>query len=161
MESKLKVENSKQLIELLDRVGHVHRNKAVIEGMKAGANLINTKAESKLFASKKGKGNYARYATAFKMENLKGKTPEEVGIRTGVWDKSNGYILRWLEWGTAERYTFKRKNARTNEVVNKMYRGKMEGNNFFFGTIRDNTDAVFKVVSEAILKELESLANKG
>jgi len=159
METGIKVENSQQLIDILNGVLPAIRSKAVISGMVEGANLINARAKAALMAGRKGQSNtqYSYYATAFKSEKLKGKTPDELGIRTGVWNKENGYKLRWLEWGTQDRTTFRRKNRLTGEVSEPANRGRITGNNFFFGTVRNQQDEVFRVVSEAIIKSLEQL----
>ena len=155
----MKVTNNAELITLLNGMLPAVRIKAVMEGLQAGAKLINDQARTSLNASKRNSPNakYAYYATAFKMEALKSKTANELGIRTGVYDKKDGYKLRWIEWGTAERETFERKSRTTNTLIPKMNRGSIIGYNFFFGAVRSQEDKVFKVVSEAVIKSLENL----
>ena len=156
---ELTVTNSSELLDLLNKMLPTVRTNAVMDGLQAGANMINSQARSNLNASKRGasKTGYSYYATAFKMENLKSKTPEEIGVRTGVYDKWHGYKLRWMQWGTGERKTFLRKSAITKKTIAPMNRGRIIGNNFFFGAVRGQQDEIFKVVSDAVLKSLENL----
>jgi len=155
----LKVENAEELLQLLNGFLPAVRSKAVVDGMIAGANAINQRAQAALYAGKKESSTtgYSYYATAFKQEKLKGKTPDELGVRTGVWSRENGYKLRWLEWGTNTRTTFQRKNPLTNTLTPKMNRGKITGTNFFFSAVKGQQTEIFNIVSEAIIKSLEDL----
>lgn len=162
MKPELKIENSDQLLELLNGMVPAIRSTALIDGMIAGANYINRAASQKLNANKQAASltGYSYYQSAFKTEKLKGKTPDEIGVRTGVWDRKNGYKLRWLEWGTAERKTYKRKNALTGKIGEPANRGRIVGNNFFFGSVRSSQDEVFRIISDAVIKSLENLTAK-
>jgi len=158
-DTTLKVQNAEELIKLLNGFIPAVRSKAVVDGMIAGANAITEKARAALYAGKKGESTtgYSYYASAFKQEKLKGKTPDELGVRTGVWSRENGYKLRWLEWGTNNRTTFQRKNRLSNTITPKMNRGKIIGTNFFFGAVKGKQDEIFNIVSAAIVKSLEDL----
>lgn len=158
--TQIKVDNSEQLIKLLNSMPDVIRSKATLEGLKAGANLINEQARTRLMASKKGENVGSYYMSAFKIEQLTNRPPEEMGVKTGVWDKKNGYKLRWLEWGTVDRYTRKRKNAKTGKITGNKFRGSMQGNHFFFGTVRTQEDAVFQAISKAVIRSLDELTSK-
>jgi len=162
MDAGFKVENSEQLLKLLRSYPDVVKNAAVIKGMEAGADLINESAKAKLFASRKGasKTGYNYYAAAFKKENLKSKAPDTVGIRTGVYNKKEGYKFRWLEWGTAQRFTRTRKNALTGVNTTKKSRGKIIGNNFFFDALKGKEDIFFRTISNVIVKALEDITSK-
>lgn len=159
MES-IKAVNAEQLIELLDSLPDGVRGKVTVDALIAGANFINQRAESALNASKKGESSteYSYYATSFKQEKLKAKTPDELGVRTGVWNRKNGYKLRWLEWGTVDRNTFLRRNYVTGKVKQPRFTGKVKGNHFFFNAVRNSQDEVFKILSDAIIKSLEEHA---
>jgi len=162
METGLKIENSDQLVKLLKSYPEVVRNAAVIKGMEAGAEMLNESAKARLFASRKGasKTNYSYYAAAFKKESLRSKTPDTVGVRTGVYDKRQGYKLRWLEWGTGQRFTRTRKNALTGASTLKKSRGKMQGSHFFFEALRGKQDAFFRTLSNVVIKALEDTTSK-
>jgi len=157
--AELKVENAEQLTELLNGLLPAIRSKVVIDGLIAGANLVNCAASRSLNANRKGTGKSggSYYASIFRYEQLKGKNPDELGIRTGVWDRKNGYKLRWLEWGTDDRKTFKRINRVTKKTTQPADRGRIEGNGYFFNAVRDNQSRMFEVVSDAIIKSLEEL----
>lgn len=157
MEAQIQVKNWQQLIDRLNTFSQVTKNKAILEGLIAGANLINSRARASLEANKKGasKTGYSYYQSIFKYEQTKGQELDMTGVRTGVWDRKNGYKLRWLEWGTDDRFTFKRFNPALQKSIPEQFRGRIEGNGYFFNAVRNSDDEVFKIVSEAVIKELE------
>lgn len=156
----IKVVNAEQLIELINTLPKAVAGKATIDALTAGANYINKTAERALNTSKKGEStsSYSYYATSFKQEKLKAKTADELGVRTGVWNRKNGYKLRWIEWGTADRNTLPRRNYLTGKIKQPRFTGRIEGSHFFFNAVRSSQDEVFKILSNAIIKSLEEHA---
>lgn len=147
-EATIKVTNEAELIKLLNSLIPSVRNKVVLAGLKAGAKAINIVAKANLIAGKKNASttNYSYYSSAFKIEKIKSKTAFDLGIKTGISDTKNGYKLRWLEFGTADR---------TTKSKPEMNRGKIAGYNFFFNAVRSQSENVYNIVSEAIIKSLE------
>lgn len=161
MEHGIKVENTEQLLQLLSQYAAVVQTKAVNAAMEKAAEYVNAQALIKLHASKKGtsRTGYKYYSSAFRHEPLRTDEPDTAGIRFGVSSRKEGYKLRWLEWGTDERHTYKRTNALTKKISEPAYRGFVEGNHFFFGTVRTSEDPVFRILSETVIKELERLTD--
>jgi len=159
MES-IKVNNATQLIELINSMPKAVQSKTTINALTAGANFINQQADRALNAAKKEKSTtgYSYYGTSFKQEKLQAKTADEFGVRTGVWNRKNGYKLRWLEWGTADRNTFTRRDGVTGKIKHPRFTGNLEGSHFFFNAVRNSQDEVFKILSDAIIKSLEEHA---
>jgi len=155
--ANLKVENAEELNAILNGILPTLATKAVLDGMVSASELVNAAAYRALMASRKDSTSGYYYQSSFKYEKVKNKTPDKLGIRTGVWNRQNGYKLRWLEWGTDERKTFKRVNRMTNTVTQKMSRGKITGSNYFFNAVKDNQERMFEVMSKAIVKSLEKL----
>ncbi len=152
------VENPEDLITLLNSLNSTVRSQAVLDGMIAGANMINNESRARLSGMAKSKSSY--FSTSFKMEALKGRTPDEIGIRTGVYNKQKGYLLRWLEFGTTKRVTLKRKNPTSKEITPPMNRGQMTAYSYFFGVVKNNQEETFRIVSETIIKSLEDMTAK-
>jgi len=146
--------NADDLIKLLNSIIPSVTGKVIRDALKQGAKAINATAKASLNASKLGKSttNYKYYSTAFKIENIKNKNPLELGVKAGVKDDKNGYKLRWLEWGTADRYT------KGDKGKPSMFRGKVEGSNFFYNSVKSNTEKAGKIISDALLKSLENLS---
>lgn len=148
------VVNNAGLLEVLNGFLPAVQGKVVMDALKTGAASINEQAKASLYASKKGtsKTNYSYYSRAFKMEDLKSKTPLELGVRTGVRDAKNGYKLRWIEFGTNTRFTSKKKGGSGGAN-----RGKITGVNFFFNAVRGHGEKIFGVVSDAVIASLDNL----
>ena len=152
----IKVENWQELVKLLEGISPQLRKRLSMDGLIAGANLINNTAKQNLEAGKKGKSKsgYNYYQTIFRYEQMKGQDPELLKLKTGVWSRANGYKLRWLEWGTDDRYTRLRYNPLKKKKIDEQFRGRIEGNNYFFNAVRDSQSDVFRVVSKAVLDGL-------
>lgn len=153
-EFDLKVENTEQLVKLLNNLMPSIRKKATKDGFRAGQKIINQQAKANLYASKKGKSKtgYKYYSRLFKTANLRSRTPDEFRLKLGVENKEHGYKLRWLEWGTSERSFFKKK------VEYKT--GSVKATNFFYKAVKDKREEAQKVVSEAILDSIKKNAEK-
>lgn len=146
--------NAEELIKILNQIIPSVTGNIVKDALKDGAKEINKEAKAKLNLSKKNKStsNYKFYSTAFKYEAIRNKNPLELGVKLGVKDYKNGYKLRWLEWGTADRYT-KGKNQKPI-----MSRGSIKGVGFFYSTVKNNLEEVNKIVTNAIIESLNKLA---
>jgi len=162
METQIKVENWQQLIDRMSYLTEEVRGRVIMDGLIAGANLINNTARATLEANKRGasKTGYNYLQTIWKYEQLKGKDPNIAGIRTGVWSRENGYKLRWLEWGTDDRYTHKRYNPLWSKIIPEMYRGRIEGSGYFFNAVRNKDEEVFRVMSQAVMESLKKIWKK-
>lgn len=146
-----KVLNEAELVALLNSIVPELRKNALTKALRQGAKVINTQAKQNLIASKKGKSKtgYKYYASAFKTANLKGRTIDEIRLKVGIQNPQYGYKLRWLEFGTNIRETRKGFN-----------RGKITGTNFFFNAVRSTTEAVYKAISDSLIKSLEGIVKK-
>jgi len=147
--------NDAELTKLFNSLGSVAQDKIVVDAIKEAASTIISAAKSNLFASKRGasKTNYSWYASAFKVEPLKFRTGDAVGVKLGVKTKE-GYKLRWLEWGTAQRET------RGSKYMAKRAAGKQTGSHFFYNAVAAQKEKARLSIEAAVEKSLEKMVDK-
>jgi len=140
---EINITNNAELQKLFTELQPSVQNKIVLAGMRESAKIILQEAKSRFKTKAKGKSKtgYKYINKSFTTEPMK----STFGLRVGI----KNYKMRWIEWGTADRY-----------YKNKHYTGKLEPTNFFYGAVKAKQEEASKYVSEAIIKSLEKTIKK-
>jgi len=117
----IKFINDSETLKLFNELNSTVQSKIILDALKRSSRVMKDKIKSNFIAQKKdlSRTNYRDLNKTLKIANRKKKKDHQLGIIIGF--TKEGYKYRWIQWGTEDRYTKK-----------KMYRGKIEGNNFFY-----------------------------
>ena len=63
------------------------------------------------------------------------------------------YKMRWIEWGTNERYTRGKKTA-------KRYTGKISGTHFFYSAVADKMEEAKNNLNDAVIKSFDTVVRR-
>jgi hypothetical protein len=143
-----------ELLQFIKEMDTVISNKIVLAALKKGGEIINQQAKSNFMSRKrnKSKTGYAGFNSLFKVQPI--KSPEKIGVKVGMSGKE-GYKYRWIQWGTNERYSIKRNKENTKGK--KLYTGKIQATNFFYGAVATQAEKANAMVSESIIDALKKM----
>lgn len=163
METGISITNSKQVIAMLNGLVPALKTRVVEDGLRAAGNVINSQALRNLYATKKGKSktNYSYYSRVFKVDLYKPRNDNELGgAKVGI--LKEGYKLRWIQWGTAQRFYYRTSTskAKKNALGTKHKTGSLKATNFFFSAVQSKQKEAFEAISGAIIKSIEENVNK-
>ena len=147
----LKIEGLDELNKIISEFPAAVQNRIVINAMKASANDIIKTAKSNFQSVKKNKSQtgYADINSSFKVEKMKSK----VGVKAGI-KGSKGYLLRFINYGTAERMYKQKKSGVEHRT------GKIQPTKFFESAVDSKRDQAMKNVEDNIITQLEKTFKK-
>jgi len=170
--TNFKLSNYSDLVAMLNGLKPALQTKIIYDGLNEAGKVINSQAKQNLNATKLGKSltNYSAYSSAFRIENLKARSNEELGgVKIGIAKSTKSlktFNLRWIQWGTKKReYLYKNEQINTPGFKEKhggYYHstGLVKGTNFFYGAVKSKQKDAYNIISEAILESLEKNIDK-
>lgn len=143
--------NDKELGKLFEELIPRIQNQIVAAGFKKAGNIImkQVKENFKARINNSGNLNLAQY---FKVQPMKTKVGEKVGaVGSGKSDMS--YLLRFLDYGTKERFYMSKRGV-------KHITGKLKATNFFADAVDATKDEAQKAVQQSIVDSFEKVVAK-
>jgi HK97 gp10 family phage protein len=149
----LTIINNAEMLDYFNSLKNKMQNRIVLNGMKKAAAIILTEARSNWKTNQKGKSKtgYRDYSSYFKTSPIK-QSKNGFGLKVGV-QGYNAYKMRWLNWGTGDRYYMSKNNVKHNT-------GKVDGSNFFYDAVSARKDEAQQMISKAITESLQKTIAK-
>jgi len=156
----IEIINDKELFNLFNDLETKLQNKIVVAGMKTAANIILKKAKENFQSVKKDKSltNYSKLNSFFKVQPLQNPDLNTFGLKLGI--TKQGYKLRWINWGTNERFYKKSKKSYFKKSAKEHKTGKIEQTDFFYLAVESSKSEANNKVSQAIIDSLNKTVNK-
>lgn len=147
---KLILKNDHNLIRLFENLDTKKQKRVIDNTLKASGRIINKQAKQNFNLVKKNQSrtNYSEFNRMFKVQSKRPK-PDELGVLVGMKHRE-GYKYRFIEYGTASRYTRK----------GNYYRGKIEKNSFFYSAVTQTKEKVKNTFSEGFIKSLNNVVKR-
>jgi hypothetical protein len=145
--------NDAETRKLFNELSREVQGKIVLDALKKVSKPILDQAKVNFKAVKKdlSKTNYSILRRSFKIESRR-KTENTLGVKIGA--TKEGYKYRWIQWGTADRYT-----ERTKKRA-KAFRGSIKATNFFYSAVSQKMPDVKEAVGNEIKLSLERVMKK-
>lgn len=141
--------NDKETLSFFNELNSTVQSKIILNALRQSGKVIAQQIKTNFLMQKKDKSktNYRDLSKTLKIANRK-KKENQLGVIIGI--TKEGYKYRWIQWGTEERYTKKK----------KIYRGQIVGNNFFFSAVEQKINIVKDSISDEIIKSMENVVKK-
>lgn len=145
------VELQKLFLELTPDV----QNRIINGAFRSASKIILDEAKRNWNAGKKNqsKTGYKGYSSYFKSEPMKSVGNTGFGYKIGL-KGDKAYKMRWLEWGTNERYT------RGKKTGNKRYTGKITGTHFFYSAVGNKMEEAKNNLNDAVIKSFDTVVKR-
>jgi hypothetical protein len=157
----LKIINDAKLQKLFTELVPATQNKIVLNGMRSAAQEILKQAKTNFKSQQKNKSKtgYKFFNRSFATEPMKGTFGLKVGVKN--------YKMRWLEWGTDERFVkkgrkrfFRYRKSLLNSDKDKRSTGKITGTHFFFKAVEEKKNVAINNINNAIIESFEKVIKK-
>ncbi len=103
--------NEKETLKFFNELNSTVQSKIILNALRTSGKVISQQIKTNFLMQKKDKSktNYRDLSKTLKIANRK-KKENQLGVIIGI--TKEGYKYRWIQWGTEDRYTKKKKSYR-------------------------------------------------